>query len=213
MIEYFSDNTYSNNKNLVPIVGIHTSGKTTLLSTLKDYGMVTEEEIAEKIRREQGVKAGASGDILFEYMIKQEEMVRDKSRDWQTTNLIFVESWHILTIAYMLTRGLIKSEVSTYKNYIKEVSNEINVFCIFLMSDPSLICQRSSKLHSEKDIFEYQDFYLRLQENIIWILKDIQIKYRVFDSKQPFERIKNDILNCLYLEFGVKSLKVKEIQI
>lgn len=199
---------YVENKNhkkwLFPIVGIHTSGKSTLLSTLNKYGMITEEEIADKIRREQGVKAGAAADISFEYLIRSEEEKRDSARDWSSSDFIFVESWHILTVAYMLTRGAKKKDVSEYLNYISEIAKDINIFCIFLMSDPKLILNRSRKLHCEKDIDKYQDFYMELQDNIMWVLDNLDISFKVFDSRVPYEVVKNDILNYLFSELNVK---------
>ena len=144
-------------KTLVPIVGIHSSGKSTIRMQLEDMGFITEEECAELLRVSQNLKAGASADVSFEEMVSRAEMKRDITRIW-TTDVIFVESWHILTLAYLLTRGVARSKMQAYIDYVQSKNELYSIHCIFLKSDPFKILERSRKLHSEKDIEQYYGF-------------------------------------------------------
>ena len=101
-------------KTLVPIVGIHSSGKSTILDILNKKGFITQGECAEEIRVTKNVKAGALADSSFEELVKKEELKRDKIRNWKDEKVIFVESWHVLTLSYMLTRGKNIDEIADY---------------------------------------------------------------------------------------------------
>ena len=87
-------------KTLIPIVGIHSAGKSTLRHQLEKLGYTTEEECAENLRVDKNLEAGANATSSFEKLVEQEEKKRDIIRQWNT-DIIFVESWHILTLAYL----------------------------------------------------------------------------------------------------------------
>ena len=173
-------------KTLLPIVGIHSAGKTTLRNELEKLGYTTEQECAENLRIEKNLVAGASATSSFEELVEQEEKKRDINRKWNT-NIIFVESWHILTLAYLLTRGVKESEFEDYFKYVKNMEKVYSIHCIFLKSDPYKILERSRKLHSEEDIEEYYEFYERLGENIKYVLEKLDLDYREFNTMKAIE--------------------------
>lgn len=185
------------NRALIPIVGIHSSGKSTILSILDKKGFRTEGECAEEIRVNKHVKAGALANSLFEELVKEEETKRDKIRDWKDEKVIFVESWHILTLSYMLTRGKKIEEILDYIEYVKEEQKRLNVICFYLKSDPYKILERSRKLHTEKDIKKYYVFYENLQVNIEYILKLLDVESYKFDTTKPIEETEREIFECL----------------
>ena len=179
-------------KNLIVLVGIHSSGKSTIRKKLEELGYTTEEECAEILRVTQNCEAGANAKIDFEYLVRQAE--RDQMRDWKT-DVIFVESWHFLTLAYMLTRGMKLEDLKEYMVYVRQQMNIHNVYCLFLKSDPTKILERSRKLHSEDDVEQYYDFYKLLEENIQKILKSLKASYKEFDTMKPLDITIKEVLN------------------
>ena len=183
-------------KTLVPLVGIHSAGKTTIRQQLEKLNYITEEECAEILRVQKKLKAGASADISFESIVKQAEQQRDNERIWNT-NIIFVESWHILTLAYMLTRGIHECQLNEYFKYVSMQNNIYSIHCIFLKSSPYKILERSRKLHSEEDISQYYNFYEKLQINIKYVLEKLKLDYREFDTMKPLEITMKEIINYI----------------
>lgn len=183
-------------KNLIVLVGIHSAGKSTIRKRLEDLGYTTEEECAEILRVNQNCKAGATAKIDFEYLVRQAETERDKARIWKT-DVIFVESWHFLTLAYMLTRGMHLADLKDYMEYVKQQMNRYHVYCLFLKSDPTKILDRSRKLHSEEDVEQYFEFYKLLEENIQKILESLKVPFREFNTMKQFEVTINEVLTYL----------------
>lgn len=173
-------------KKLIPIVGIHSAGKTTLRHQLEKLGYTTEEECAENLRVEKNLVAGAGATSSFEELVAKEEKKRDINRQWYT-DIIFIESWHILTLAYLLTRGVPESDFEDYFDYVKNMQEEYSIHCIFLKSDPYKILDRSRKLHSEEDIEEYYEFYEKLNENIKYVLNKLELDYKEFNTMKDIE--------------------------
>lgn len=183
-------------KNLIVLVGIHSSGKSTVRKKLEELGYTTEEECAEILRVTQNYKAGAAAKIDFEYFVRQAETRRDKIREWKT-NIVLVESWHFLTLAYMLTRGMQLKDLKEYMDYVKEQMDYYNVSCLFLKSDPTKILDRSRKLHSEEDVEQYYDFYILLEQNIQKILETLQVPFKEFNTMKPFDITINEVLTYI----------------
>ena len=190
-----------NSKFLIPIVGIHSAGKSTIRNNLAKLGYVTEEECAEILRKEKNINAGASADISFEYLVRQFESARDENRIWNS-NMILVESWHILTIAYMITRGKSIEELEEYIEYVKKQGEKYNIFCVFLKSDYLKILERSRKLHSENDICQYYEFYKKLGENILKTLDILGFPYKIFNTMKRVEETVKEVNQYL--------IKIKE---
>lgn len=186
-----------NSKILIPIVGIHSAGKSTVRRVLDHLGYVTEEECAELIRVTQKVKAGASADVSFEDLVEAAERKRDISRTWHNTQMVCVESWHILTLAYRLTRGQPFSCMTDYFKFVKAQAKSYDIHCIFLVSDPQKILERSRKLHSEADIEQYYDFYRNLEYNIRLVLDLLEFDYKVFDTMKPLATTICEVTNFL----------------
>lgn len=183
-------------KNLIVLVGIHSAGKSTIRKRLENLGYTTEEECAEILRINQNCEAGANAKIDFEYLVRQAETARDKSRIWKT-DVIFVESWHFLTLAYMLTRGMKLDDLKEYMEYVKQQMCNYNVHCLFLKSDPTKILDRSRKLHSEEDVEQYFEFYKLLEKNIQKILESVSVPFREFNTMKPFEVTMNEVLTYI----------------
>lgn len=184
------------NKNLIVLVGIHSAGKSTIRHKLEELGYSTEEECAEILRVTQNCQAGANAKINFEHLVRKAETERDHNRIWKS-DVVFVESWHFLTLAYMLTRGMQLCELEEYIKYVKQEMKRYNVYCFFLKSDPYKILERSRKLHSEEDIDQYYDFYIALEKNIQKILESQEIPFTEFNTMKPIEITINEILTCL----------------
>lgn len=194
-------------KVLIPIVGIHSAGKSTILSILDKWGYITQGECAEEIRVNKKVKAGALANSSFEELVKKAELERDKIRDWKNEKVIFVESWHILTLAYMLTRGKKVEDISKYLEYVKNEQKKLKIVCFYLKSNPYKILERSRKLHTEEDIGKYYSFYEELQLNIEYILKLLNVDFYEFNTTKPIEETKIEIQECLFkLNISKKEL-------
>ncbi len=183
-------------KKLVVLVGIHSAGKSTIRKELENLGYTTEEECAELLRVTQNCKAGASATIDFEYLVRLSEIERDKLRVWNT-DIIFVESWHFLTLAYMLTRGVVLDDLKDYLEYVKKQMANYNVYCLFLKSDPTKILERSRKLHSENDVEQYFDFYRMLEINIKKVLQTLNVTFTEINTMKPFDITMNEVLNFI----------------
>lgn len=184
------------NKNLIVLVGIHSAGKSTVRKKLEELGYTTEEECAEILRVTQNCQAGANAKINFEHLVRQAETERDKIRDWKT-DIIFVESWHFLTLAYMLTRKMELKDLTEYIDYVKQQMTCYQVQCFFLKSDPTKILERSRKLHTEADVEQYYEFYQLLEHNIQRVLEYLNLPFYEFNTMKPFDVTINEVLTCI----------------
>lgn len=169
---------------IVAIVGIHTAGKTTLLDNLKEnYSLTIERELAEEIRVNNSIRAGATGSSDFEKKVMQAEIERDRCRTWSKENVVFIESWHILTYAYMMTKSQNELLIQEYKCYIEQLKVDFEVECIFLDVDADVLRVRKSRLHSENEIESVIEFYNKLNRNIQNTLVDLNIKTTRIDAR------------------------------
>lgn len=185
-----------NNKILIPIVGIHSAGKSTIRHKLEQKGYITEEECAEILRVNDKLVAGAAADSSFEELVEKEEKKRDITRKWET-QMVFIESWHILTLGYLLTRGVEERRIKYYFEYVEQKKKEYTIYCIFLKSDPRKILERSRKLHSEKDINDVIAFYSDLEKNIKYVLDKLKIKYKEFNTMKSIDETMEEITNYI----------------
>lgn len=179
-------------KILIPLVGIHSAGKSTVRKYLEIKGFHTEEECAEILRIEKKLKAGANADLLFEKKVRYLETIRDIERQWNN-GIVLVESWHILTLAYMLTRGIKEEGIQDYFKYVKEQEDSYSIYCIFLKSDPLKILERSQKLHTEDNIKQYYGFYKKLEINIKYVLDKLEFKYKEFNTMKEISETMKEI--------------------
>lgn len=171
---------------VIPIVGIHLAGKSMVLEHLAQRGFVTESELAEKIRVRDSKLAGEKGDINFDISVANEEIRRDQQREYDV-QVCFIESWHILTMAYMLTRGMKIESLKSYFEYIEIYKQSHDVYCIFLDATAEMLKTRVSRLHSPDEYKGICAFYNTLNNNIQIVLKNLNIKYfliKASDSKK-----------------------------
>lgn len=167
---------------LVPIVGIHASGKTALLNSFSSLGFLTDSEIAEQLREKEGLCVAEKGDVSLEYRLMQLEIERDHQRPTDATPFFFVETWHVLILAHMITRGADSIIIDAYRRYLSHFCRTNNVYCFFLKLSPSLILERSTKVHSPTEDTSFFDFYDRLNHNIQCVLDDLHIRHTVIDA-------------------------------
>ncbi len=182
---------------IVPIVGIHASGKTRLLEVFRHIGFPVDEEIAERLRASEGIAVGANGKLSFERRLESLEKQRDEERILSNSRLYFVETWHILTLAYMLTRGAKASDVQGYFDYVHQFCMSNNVHCIFLESHPSNIKKRSNKIHNAHEVASYSGFYEALNRNIHFVLNQLDLSYSRIDANRSFEKVAFDAMDSL----------------
>lgn len=173
---------------IVPIVGIHLSGKSMSLSYLKRQGFIVENEIAEKIRIRDKRVAGANGEISFEKCVAKEEYQRDTQRNYGG-KICFIESWHILTMAYMLSRGCTMEELKNYFKYVSEYEKENQLYCIYLWATPSVLKTRFSRLHLQNEYEYIYNFYKNLNCNIEVVLNRLKIRYFKINAMNTREMV------------------------
>lgn len=181
---------------ICPIVGMHTSGKTTLLNYFKNEGYAVEEELAEIIRIKNNCNAGANGQNDFEELV----MLNEKRRDLNRTgdhDVIIIESWHILTIAYMYTKEYEDKKISEYYKYVRNLLNNYYISVIYLDSDTKLILKRGSRFHNEDDIVQISEFYDKLNKNIYRVIKELNLDYIHIDSTKPKELVAANALKFI----------------
>jgi len=190
-------------KTLIPIVGIHAAGKSTLIDIFSSMGFSIEEELAEIIREREGMAVGANRtDNSLDYRLYQLETQRDRNRIWPKIGVIFIEGWHILNIAYLKTRSPNDQLINRYEDYVRDFLREKNsIFCIYLEMDPSNIAQRSQKIHSRSEAPTHYLFYQHLNENIIRTIKCLKIPYKKIRAEQPIENILSESISTLSSRF------------
>lgn len=175
------------NSKLFFICGPHCSGKTSILSTLMDQGIidVRGSEIGKDLFYERKFMTSAQGPE-FEFEVAQKELDRDNTFT-DGDKIIGVETWHPGNISYALVRN-----PETMEKLI-EMANQSpfinNAYGIWLRIPPNIIKERTQTF---KDDPEWAaDFYTKIDSHLENVLSALNLldKTIIIDASGSFDEV------------------------
>ena len=162
------------------ILGIHSSGKTTLGKLLaKHYGWIFHEEIGNKLRLRELSKDRDKNVMIsqqnFDDEVFKEEFDRDYAWSRNTKNSRVVETWHIGNLAYAHKRESIISQ-----SYLDNIKNNLeNCIIVYLKISKETLGLRLRDEACGQDINsdrqKYIDFLWDVGKNIEKIIKNMNL--------------------------------------
>lgn len=174
---------------IVPILGIHTSGKSTLIQAIKKMDFSTLGEIAQEMI-DEGTKLGIYSCEENQRIIMQREYQRDVQVQelLRTENKpVYIESWHIGNLAHCKALGL--PLFDQYLETFKRIKDQYTIDAVFLNLDPNEIRYRS-KIETPENMNQAIDFHRKVGEETIEILQNLDIPYHYINSDQMLKEIK-----------------------
>lgn len=190
----------------IVIVGIETSGKTTLANSIsKHTGITFMPEIGGIYNNKSNCTVGNRCEIFDEFiMIKEFE--RDKSirRDNKKKVLIY-EQWHIGNLAFAFTRSspIARKYFTRFKKNIRYM-DKITVLWLKISSDLMLQRKKENKI-VVSDPKELQTFYITWEKHLDNILKEIKIHPIYINANQIPQKILNNTLSILHKNHVIKG--------
>ena len=179
---------------IICLLGIHTSGKTTIGEKLHSLGLPYYLEIGNELI--QTVDFNSPEKVLwFDREIMKRELERDDSFLSNGVNVAVVETWHIGNIAYAEIRT--PSVANEYKALLKEQLNKYNPLFFFLDIDEKTFRERANEpvpLGIEENQFT---FYQNIRNNILSLFKEFNIDYYSIDANQELDKVMKDISGIL----------------
>ncbi|MFH1473603.1 MAG: AAA family ATPase [Candidatus Aenigmatarchaeota archaeon] len=175
-----------------PIIGTHTSGKSTIGSRLKEVGYLFLPEIAEKLTKE-GHTAGIKSSGYFQSKVMEEEFKRDDNY-LGSTDPVFPETWHIGNIAHAMEKS--KEVADIYMKKFKERLNNYEVHAIFLDVPLEEIPKRT-KYYLNESPEDVISFYKKVYDNQNFVLESLGIPFTIVDSSRSIEAVTSDVISKL----------------
>ncbi|MEX2054365.1 MAG: AAA family ATPase [Candidatus Colwellbacteria bacterium] len=179
---------------IVCLLGIHTSGKTTIGKALQSLGLPYYPEIGNELIKTVDFNSPEKV-AWFDGEIMKREIKRDDSFLSEGVDAAVVETWHIGNIAYAQIRT--PSVANAYKEVLKERLNKYDPAFFFLDINEETFKERANKLVPlgiEEDVFI---FYKNIRNNILSLLEEYQIAYHRIDANQEVEEVLEDIRGIL----------------
>ncbi|MCR4261219.1 MAG: hypothetical protein NUV96_02735 [Candidatus Colwellbacteria bacterium] len=175
---------------IVCLLGIHTSGKTTIGEKLHLLGLPYYLEIGNELIQTVDFSSPKAVEWLDREIMRR-ELKRDDSLLHQKVKTAVVETWHIGNIAYAQIRTL--SVANEYKALLKKQLSKYNPLFFFLDISEETFRKRVNKpvlLGIEEDQFI---FYKNIRENILSLFNEYGIDYHSIDANRGIEEVTKDI--------------------
>ena len=179
---------------IVCLLGIHTSGKTTVGEKLHLLGLPYYLEVGNKLIQTVDFSSPDAVEWLDREIMKR-ELERDDSFLSDGINVAVVETWHIGNIAYAEIRT--PSVANEYKALLKEQINKYNPLFFYLDIGEETFIERANEpvpLGVEEDQFI---FYQNIRNNILSLFKEFGIDYFSIDANQEMDSVMKDITEIL----------------
>ena len=180
---------------IICLLGIHTSGKTTIGEKLHSLGLPYYLEIGNQlIKTIDDFKTPGIVEWLDREIMRQ-ELERDDSFLSQKIKVAVVETWHIGNIAYAKIRT--QSVANEYKALLKRQLLKYNPLFFFLDISDETFRERANRLVPlgiKEDVFI---FYQDIKNNILSLLNEYDIDYYSIDANQEVDKVTKDISEVL----------------
>ena len=179
---------------IICLLGIHTSGKTTIGEKLHLLGLPYYPEIGNELIQTVDFSSPETVE-WFDREIMKRELERDDSFLFQEIKAAVVETWHIGNIAYAEIRT--SSVANEYKALLRKQLLKYNPFFFFLDISEKTFRERANKpvpLGIEEDQFI---FYQNIKNNILSLFNEYNIDYHSIDANQNTDKVMKDINEIL----------------
>lgn len=184
---------------IICLLGIHTSGKTTIGEKLHSLGLPYYLEIGNELIRKLKPKTLEEA-MLLDKEIMRREIERDSLIVREGVKTAVIETWHVGNIAYAEIRT--PSVANEYKSLLNELFNKCSPLFFFLDISDETFRERANKLVPigiDENVFT---FYQNIKNNILSLLKELNINYYSIDANQKMDGVLKDIKDVL-LENGI----------
>jgi len=178
---------------VIPIIGIHSSGKSTVASFLKEKGYLCLPEIASLLMN-QGYPAGLYATDEFEFKVMEEEFKRDELY-FNSGKTILPETWHIGNIAHVMVKS--QKITKLYLQRFKKCRDRYNIHAIFLDIPIEEVLKRTKYYPKSENSKKIISFNRKVYNNLHYLLEEFSIPFSLIDSSQPIEKTKTDVLSLL----------------
>ncbi len=187
---------------IVCLLGIHTSGKTTVGERLHLLGIPYYLEIGNELIKTVDFSSPKAVEWLDREIMRR-EIERDDLLLSQEEQVAVVETWHIGNIAYAQIRNpLIADE---YKALLKKQFSKYTPLFFFLDISNETFKERANRLVPlgiKEDVFV---FYENIKRNILSLFDEFNIRYHPIDANQEIDKVVQDISKILSKERIVLS--------
>ena len=189
-----STNRLPGKPTIVCLLGIHTSGKTTIGEKLHLLGLPYYPEIGNELIQTVDFSSPETVE-WFDREIMKRELERDNSFLSLGVEAAVVETWHVGNIAYAEIRT--PSVASEYKALLKEQFLKYNPLFFFLDISEETFRERANKpvpLGIEEDQFI---FYQNIRNNILSLFNEYNIGYYSIDANDDIDEVVKHIRKIL----------------
>ena len=189
-----STNRLPGKPTIVCLLGIHTSGKTTIGEKLHLLGLPYYPEIGNELIQTVDFSSPETVE-WFDREIMKRELERDNSFLSLGVEAAVVETWHVGNIAYAEIRT--PSVANEYKALLKEQFLKYNPLFFFLDISEETFRERANKpvpLGVEEDQFI---FYQNIRNNILSLFNEYNIDYYSIDANDGIDEVVKHIRKIL----------------
>ena len=189
-----STNRLPGKPTIVCLLGIHTSGKTTVGEKLHLLGLPYYPEIGNELIQTVDFSSPETVE-WFDREIMKRELERDNSFLSLGVEAAVVETWHVGNIAYAEIRT--PSVANEYKALLKEQFLKYNPLFFFLDISEETFRERANKpvpLGVEEDQFI---FYQNIRNNILSLFNEYNIDYYSIDANDGIDGVVKHIRKIL----------------
>lgn len=175
---------------IICLLGIHTSGKTTIGQKLDSLGVPYYPEIGNRLIQTVDFSVPGAAEWLDREIMKT-ELARDNELIANSVKAAVIETWHIGNIAYAKLRT--PSVAQEYSSKLRVQFLRCNPMFFFLDISEETFRKRANKpvpIGVEEDIFV---FYKNIKQNILSLLDEHNIYYHLIDANQEVEEVLKDI--------------------
>ena len=194
LVQNESTNRLPGKPTIVCLLGIHTSGKTTIGEKLHLLGLPYYPEIGNELIQTVDFSSPETVE-WFDREIMKRELERDNSFLSLGVEAAVVETWHVGNIAYAEIRT--PSVANEYKALLKEQFLKYNPLFFFLDISEETFRERANKpvpLGVEEDQFI---FYQNIRNNILSLFNEYNIGYYSIDANDDIDEVVKHIRKIL----------------
>ena len=184
----------SNKPTIICLLGIHTSGKTTIGKRLHSLGIPYYKEIGDELIKTVDFSSPEKV-AWFDGEIMKRELQRDNTLFSVDSGMAVVETWHIGNIAYAMIRT--PAVAREYAARLKDQFTKCNAVHLFLDINEETFRQRANllvPLGIKEDVFV---FYKNIERNLLALLDEHNVEYHKIDANQEVEKVVDDIKEVL----------------
>lgn len=183
-------------KEVIILLGMHASGKTSAGKFLETRGFSFFPEIGEQIRRQVNFDFLTSVEWFDEKVMK-----RELARDREVINSpqpAAIETWHIGNIAYARIRSPLVAE--RYFNELQRQLDFIGPMCLLFQISEDTFRKRAKEPLASGTENDRARFFLQVERNLLQVLSDLNLGYKAIDGNQSLDLMLTQIEQAIKIK-------------